>query len=61
MKTLNTLLVLTSLTTAVAFGATVNFDDSKPGEVPVGWTATKTGKIARSNVLAVLGLKHILQ
>lgn len=25
-------------------GETVNFDDSKVGEPPVGWTATKTGK-----------------
>ncbi len=43
MKTLNALIIMTSLTTAVA-GATVNFDDAKLGEAPAGWTATKTGK-----------------
>jgi hypothetical protein len=43
MKTLNTLLIMTSLTTTTAFGTTVNFDDAKPGEAPAGWTATKTG------------------
>jgi hypothetical protein len=26
-----------------AFAQTVNFDNSKPGEPPAGWTATKTG------------------
>ena len=43
MKTLNALIIMTSLTTTAAFGATVNFDDAKPGEAPAGWTATKTG------------------
>ena len=44
MKTLNTFLIMISLTNASASAATVNFDDAKPGEVPKGWTATKTGK-----------------
>src|SRR5438093_11590473 len=44
MKKLNTLIVMTSLITATAFAATVNFDDAKPGEAPAGWTATKTGR-----------------
>ena len=44
MKTLNTFIVLIGLINASAFAATVNFDDAKPGEVPSGWTATKTGK-----------------
>ena len=35
---------MTTLTTTGAFGATVNFDDAKPGEAPAGWTATKTGR-----------------
>jgi hypothetical protein len=44
MKTLNTTLLTTALTTMTAFAQTVNFDDAKPGEVPPGWTVTKTGK-----------------
>jgi len=44
MKTRNTFIVMTSLITATAFAATVNFDDAKPGEAPAGWTATKTGR-----------------
>lgn len=46
MKTLNALIVMTmtSLMTTTAFAATVNFDDAKPGEVPAGWTATRTGQ-----------------
>ena len=44
MKTLNTLIVLTSLTRAATMADTVNFDDAKTGETPTGWTATKTGK-----------------
>lgn len=35
---------MTNLITTTAFAATVSFDDVKPGEVPPGWTATKTGK-----------------
>ena len=34
---------MTSLISS-AFAGTINFDDAKPGEAPVGWTATKTGK-----------------
>jgi hypothetical protein len=43
MKTLNTFIIMTGLVTTTAFAGTVNFDDAKPGEVPAGWTATKTG------------------
>jgi hypothetical protein len=34
---------MTSLITTTTFAATVNFDDTNPGEVPAGWTATQTG------------------
>ncbi len=44
MKTLNTLIVMTSLITPTALAETVNFDDATPGAAPPGWTATKTGK-----------------
>jgi hypothetical protein len=44
MKTLNAVIVMTSLITSSALAATVNFDDAKPGAPPPGWTATKTGK-----------------
>src|SRR6266487_1120362 len=44
MKTLNSLIVMTSLITSSALAETINFDDAKPGEAPPGWTATKTGK-----------------
>ena len=44
MKTLNALIVMTTLITTTVSAATVNFDDAKHGEVPAGWTATKTGK-----------------
>ena len=44
MKTLNTLIVMTTLITASALAETVNFDDATPGAAPPGWTATKTGK-----------------
>jgi hypothetical protein len=43
MKTLNTLIVMTSLIATTAFAETINFDDAKVGEAPPGWTATKTG------------------
>ncbi|HEY0549263.1 MAG TPA: family 16 glycoside hydrolase [Verrucomicrobiae bacterium] len=42
MKILNTIIAMTSLLTTV-FAGTVNFDDGKAGEAPVGWSATKTG------------------
>jgi hypothetical protein len=44
MKTLNTLLIMTSLMTNAAWAQTINFDDATPGKAPSGWTATKTGK-----------------
>src|SRR5258708_3684566 len=44
MKTLRTLALMTSLTTGIALGDAVNFDDLKTGAPPPGWTATKTGK-----------------
>jgi hypothetical protein len=44
MKTLNSLIVMTSLLTSSAWADTVNFDDAKPGAAPPGWTATQTGK-----------------
>ena len=43
MKTINTIMAMTSLITSVAFAETINFDDAKVGEAPSGWTATKTG------------------
>ncbi|MBI3874462.1 MAG: DUF1080 domain-containing protein [Verrucomicrobia bacterium] len=43
MKTLNTILIMSSLIVSATQAATVNFDDTKPGEAPAGWTATKTG------------------
>lgn len=44
MKTINSLLLITALTTTTALAQTVNFDDAKPGELPANWTSTKTGK-----------------
>ena len=44
MKTLNILIVMTSLITPTALAEKVNFDDATPGAAPPGWTATKTGK-----------------
>lgn len=43
MKTINTLLAMTSLITTAAFAGTNNFDDAKIGEAPAGWTPTQTG------------------
>src|SRR3989449_7293566 len=43
MKTLNALIVMTSLITTTALAETINFDGAKVGEAPAGWTATKTG------------------
>jgi len=43
MKTLNTMLIMTSLLTSAGLANTINFDDAKTGEAPAGWTATKTG------------------
>ncbi len=44
MKTLLTLTFSTALLAITAQAQTVNFDDAKPSQTPVGWTATKTGK-----------------
>jgi hypothetical protein len=44
MKTLNALIVMTTLITPTALAETVNFDEATPGAAPPGWTATKTGK-----------------
>src|SRR5216683_5567583 len=44
MKTLNALIVMTTLITPTVLAETVNFDDATPGAAPPGWTATKTGK-----------------
>ena len=44
MKTLDTLIVMTTLITTTALAETVNFDDATSGAAPPGWTATKTGK-----------------
>jgi hypothetical protein len=44
MKTLNTLLLFSLISTTAAFPQTVKFDDAKPGELPASWTSTKTGK-----------------
>ena len=35
---------MAGLLTTTVFGATVRFDDAKPGAVPAGWRATKTGQ-----------------
>jgi hypothetical protein len=43
MKTLTAVLIAIGLLPGVAFGETVNFDNSKPGELPPGWTGGKTG------------------
>ena len=43
MKTIHTLIAMTTLISSVAFAGTTNFDDAKPGAAPEGWTATQTG------------------
>src|SRR6266849_719940 len=43
MKTLDTLIVMTTLITTTALAETVSFDDATAGVPPPGWTATKTG------------------
>ena len=43
MKTLNTLLITSLLTTTAVVADTVNFDTAETGQAPAGWTATKTG------------------
>ena len=44
MKAFTTLIALTGLITTTALAGTADFDNVKVGEVPIGWTATKTGK-----------------
>jgi hypothetical protein len=44
MKTIRTLIAMTTLLTSFGFAQTVNFDNDKTGEAPRGWNATKTGK-----------------
>jgi hypothetical protein len=44
MKTLIAIFLLTVLPVATTLAQTVNFDDTKPGELPPGWTGAKTGK-----------------
>jgi hypothetical protein len=44
MNTSRTLTLVVGLLALAAQAATVNFDDATPGQVPAGWTATKTGK-----------------
>jgi hypothetical protein len=44
MNKLNSLLLVTSLLTGHVGAETATFDDAKPGAVPPGWTATKTGE-----------------
>jgi|SRR5881394_888758 len=44
MKTLNTLIVMTSLITSTVMADTVQFDDVKPGHLPDRWAAGVTGK-----------------
>src|SRR5437867_537949 len=44
MKTLNGLVIVTSLITSSALAETANFDDAGTGAAPTGWTATQTGK-----------------
>jgi hypothetical protein len=44
MKATNAVIAMTSLLTTAVLAETFNFDDAKPGEVPPGWTVTRTGK-----------------
>jgi len=44
MKTLTVLQLMSALATATANAQTMNFDDTKAGELPATWTGTKTGK-----------------
>jgi hypothetical protein len=43
MKTLNALIVAAGLIAGSALAESINFDDAKVSEPPVGWTATRTG------------------
>jgi hypothetical protein len=44
MRTLRTLLLMTTLVASTGFSETISFDKDKPGEAPVKWILTKTGK-----------------
>jgi 3-keto-disaccharide hydrolase len=44
MKTFIILTLTTGLPTSMALAQSVNFDDTKPGELPTNWTGTETGK-----------------
>ena len=44
MKTLNSLIVMTSLISSSAFAGSENFDKVKPGELPADWQGGLTGK-----------------
>src|SRR6266566_945551 len=44
MKTLENIMIMSTLVAGSALAETVNFDDAKVGEAPAGWTATQTGK-----------------
>ena len=43
MKPFLTLVLMSAISTGIAFADTVNFDDLKVGAPPPGWTATRTG------------------
>src|SRR5207302_506195 len=43
MKILKSLVLMTYLTTGIAFAENATFDDLKTGAPPPGWTATQTG------------------
>jgi len=44
MKTIMKLALATGLLAVTAQAQTIKFDSAKPGELPAGWTGTKTGK-----------------
>src|SRR5438477_6756373 len=44
MKTINAVIIMSSLIAPAARAETIGFDNAKPGAAPPGWTATKTGK-----------------
>jgi len=44
MRILPTLVFMSAISNGAVFAANVNFDDSKTGTPPPGWTATQTGK-----------------
>src|SRR5438270_11816614 len=44
MKTIQAVMIMSSLITSAARADTIHFDDATLGAAPPGWTATKTGK-----------------